>query len=77
MGDGGQGDSIFANFQAKLLGKGNPAVEDRAEEQMLRVKSSSFGGSQRLWSSRAQVSGSGATWWLSPSRAERRFSSSA
>jgi hypothetical protein len=38
FGDGGQGNHIFADFQAKLLGAGQPQHEDPAEEHMNNVK---------------------------------------
>ena len=37
-GPGGQGDRLFADFQASLLTRGQPPREDPAEEHMNNVK---------------------------------------
>jgi hypothetical protein len=57
-GDGGQGNHIFAEFQAKLLGQGKPPDEDPVEEHMQRVKKLVF-----RWTS-ALVVIAGASLWI-------------
>jgi hypothetical protein len=58
-GGGSEGDRNFADFQAKLLGNGQPRREDPVEEHMNRVKRLVF-----RWTA-ALVVITGAALWVS------------
>jgi hypothetical protein len=58
-GGGSEGDRNFADFQAKLLGSGQPRREDPVEQHMNRVKRLVF-----RWTA-AQIVITGAALWIS------------